>query len=85
VALNQHIAFYEALIPLKEKLEQKQAEVKGLENQIRRLVEQREIGSRTSSHSSVVGAAIEQKLDVVLRRLDQMDKRLAELEKANRK
>ncbi len=48
-----------------------------------RLVEQRDAASPTAPSANA--SAVEQKLHAVLRRFDQIEKRLAEMDRANRK
>jgi len=78
--LNRAIAFHEAYISLKEKLDQRKAEIRDLEVELKRLLERQ--GAVTPQSPKSAGSAVEQKLDAIIQRLDQMEKRLANLEKA---
>jgi hypothetical protein len=76
VAVDRAIAFREAYIPLSAKLEQKKAEVRNVEAEMRRLVD--EYAASTPQTPPSAGPAVEQKLDAILQRLDQLEKRLGD-------
>jgi hypothetical protein len=80
MALNREIGFREALIPLKAKLEEKVAEVKLVEAEIQSLLKKH--AEAVTPSPSGASSAIDQKLDAIMRQLEQMDRRLADLEKA---
>jgi hypothetical protein len=76
VTVDRAIAFREAYIPLSAKLEQKKSEVLDLEAEIRRLV--RQYAADTPQAPPTACPGVDQKLDAILQRLDQLEKRLGD-------
>jgi ABC-type transporter Mla subunit MlaD len=74
--------YLDAYDQLKSKLDQRKAEVRDLEAQLNRLINRE--AAETAQSPKPAGPTVEQKLDAILRRLDLMERRLSDVEKAKR-